>query len=162
MRLAPLARLPEAAFSIVREVARLILRRPVVGVAACARVPDGRWVLIRRADTGTWALPGGTSEWGETTTETLRRELLEEAGVALLSITRTVGVFSRPDRDRRFHAVTIVVACDVASPSAPPMNPLEVTEVGLFSDDALPGDLAFGNDDMMAAARRASGEPVLE
>ena len=33
---------------------------------AAARTADGRWVLIRRGDTGEWALPGGTLEWGET------------------------------------------------------------------------------------------------
>jgi 8-oxo-dGTP diphosphatase len=160
-RLGPLSRLG-GAIAIVREAARLILRRPVAGVAAAARVPDGRWVLIRRADTGTWALPGGTSEWGETTIETLRRELIEEAGAELRSVTRTVGVFSRPDRDSRFHAVTVVVACEVAMPSEPPNNPLEVTEVGLFDDDALPAELALGNGDMLEAARRPSSEPVIE
>jgi len=157
----PLGRLG-GAIAIVREAARLILRRPVAGVAAAARTPDGRWVLVRRADTGTWALPGGTSEWGETTTETLRRELLEEAGVALRRVTRTVGVFSRPDRDPRFHAVTVVIACDVDAPSGPPCNPLEVTEVGLFDDGALPADLAFGNGDMLRAARLDSENPFLE
>jgi 8-oxo-dGTP diphosphatase len=159
-RRGPLGRLG-GAMAIVREAARLILRRPVLGVAAAARVPDGRWLLIRRADTGTWALPGGTAEWGETTLETLRRELMEEAGARLLAVTRTVGVFSRPDRDSRFHAVTVVVLCDVAMPAAPPNNPLEVTEVGLFDDGAVPGELALGSGDMLEAARR-SGEPVLE
>jgi 8-oxo-dGTP diphosphatase len=160
-RFAPLGRLG-GAIAIVREAARLILRRPVAGVAAAARVPDGRWVLIRRADTGTWALPGGTSEWGETTIETLRRELFEEAGARLAKVTRTVGVFSRPDRDPRFHAVTVVIACEVELPSQPPANPLEVTEVGLFDDDALPEPLALGNGDMLQAARRTSTDPFLE
>jgi 8-oxo-dGTP diphosphatase len=159
--LAPFSRL-RGAMAIVREAARLILRRPVAGVAAAARVPDGRWLLIRRGDTGTWALPGGTSEWGETTLETLRRELLEEAGVALRKVTGIVGVFSRPDRDPRFHAVTVVLACEVDLPSAPAQNPLEVTEVGLFADDALPAELAMGNGDMLQAARQRPSEPVLE
>jgi 8-oxo-dGTP diphosphatase len=162
MRLAPLGRMPKGALAIIREAARLLLRRPVAGVAAAARVPDGRWVLVRRADTGTWALPGGTSEWGETTTETITRELLEEAGVVLRKVTRTVGVFSRADRDSRFHAITVVVGCDVDPPSRPPANPLEVTEVGLFDDACLPADLALGNGDMIAAARQASSDPVIE
>jgi 8-oxo-dGTP diphosphatase len=161
MRLAPLARLPPAVLGILREATRLILRRPVLGIAAAARVPDGRWLLIRRADLGMWALPGGTIEWGETISETLPRELLEEAGVKLREVTGLVGVFSRPDRDPRFHGVTIVIRCEVDMPSQRPMNFLEIEEVGLFEDSAIPTQLALGTGDMLAAAR-AGGPPVIE
>jgi len=156
---APLKSLPPAVLGIVKEAMRLILRRPVVGVAVAPRAPDGRWVLIRRADTGTWALPGGTLEWGETIRELIPRELLEEAGVRVTSVGRLVGVFSRPDRDVRFHGVTIVVACEVELPSQPPMNPLEIREVGLFTDSELPPEMAMGTGDMLDAARRAEGAP---
>jgi len=161
MRLAPLARLPPAALGILREAARLLLRRPVVGIAAAAQVPDGRWVLIRRADLGMWALPGGTLEWGETIQEALPRELLEEAGVRVRKVTGLVGVFSRPDRDVRFHGVTIVIRCEVEIPSQRPMNFLEIEEVGLFEDSELPLQLALGTGDMLEAARRG-GAPVIE
>ena len=98
--------MPKAAFGIMKEVARHLLRRPVVGIAAACRTNDGEWLLIRRGDTGTWALPGGTLEWGETLERALVRELEEEAGVTDVEVERVVGVFSRPDRDPRFHAVT--------------------------------------------------------
>jgi 8-oxo-dGTP diphosphatase len=161
MRLAPLAVLPKGALAILKEVGRHLLRRPVVGICAAARTKDGRWLLIRRGDTGTWALPGGTLEWGETLTASLHRELEEEAGVTSCVIERVVGVFSGPDRDPRFHAVTVVVSCTVDAPSKAPLNPLEVREVRLFSEDELPGDTAMGMNDYLDAARRA-GEVVLE
>ncbi len=151
---ARLFRVPRAAFGLMKEVARHLLRRPVVGIAAAARTDDGRWVLIRRGDTGEWALPGGTLEWGETLRDGLRRELLEEAGVERMEIERVVGVFSRPDRDPRFHAVTVVVVTRVDAPSRPPMNPLEIREVRLFTDDELPDSLSMHMGDMLAAARR--------
>lgn len=53
----------------------------MLGIAAAAQTEDGRWLLIRRGDTGQWALPGGTLEWGETLREAIVRELAEEAGV---------------------------------------------------------------------------------
>jgi 8-oxo-dGTP diphosphatase len=158
----PLLLLPRAALGLVREAARLVLRRPVVGIVAAARAPDGRWVLIRRADTGTWAMPGGTLEWGETLTASLARELREEAGVELLGSARLVGVFSRPDRDPRFHGVTVLVACEVGAPERPPMNPLEIREVRLFTEAEIPGDLALGQSDMLAAALHEGAQPVLE
>ena len=161
MRLAPLALLPRGALDLMKEVARHLLRRPVVGVAAAARTRDGRWLLIRRADTGTWALPGGTLEWGETLRVALERELREEAGVTACEIGHVTGAYSRPDRDPRFHAVTIVVACTVEPPSRPPSNPLEIREARLFDESDLPADLAMGMRDMLDAARKG-GPPELE
>jgi 8-oxo-dGTP diphosphatase len=132
-----------------------------VGIAAAARTDDGRWVLVRRGDTGTWALPGGTLEWGETLERALERELLEEAGVTASRLLRVVGIYSRPDRDPRFHAVTIVVDVRVSPPERSPMNPLEITEIGLFEDDRLPLPLAMGMTDFVDAARR-DGPAALE
>ena len=156
-----LARMPKAVLGVSKEILRHLLRRPVVGIAAAARTEDGRWLLIRRADTGTWALPGGTLEWGETLRASIARELLEEAGVEECTFVRLVGVFSRPDRDLRFHAVTVVVEMKAKEPARPPMNPLEIREVKLFRDEELPAELAMGMGDMLDAARR-SAPPLVE
>lgn len=151
-------RLPRSVWVLVKDVARHVLRRPVLGIAAAGRTRDGRWLLVRRGDTGQWALPGGTLEWGETLRESLVREVAEEAGVMRCELGRLVGIYSRPDRDPRFHGVTVVVECEVAEPSQPPINPLEIREVGLFRADELPAEMAFGMQDMLAAAieRRAA------
>jgi len=151
---------PKGAFRLVKEAARHLLRRPVVGVAAVARTEDGRVLLIRRADTGEWALPGGTCEWGETLIESLTRELAEEAGVREVTIGRLLGVYGGPDRDPRFHAVTIAVECRVETAGLPD-NPLEVREVRFFAEDEVPRDLAFGQYDMVAAALQQA-EPTVE
>lgn len=161
MRFAPLSMLPQSVLGLLKEVARHLLRRPVVGIAAAARTEDGRWLLIRRADTGTWALPGGTLEWGETLRTGLARELEEEAGVTDFELQRVIGVYSRPDRDPRFHAVTVVVEVRVGPPVKAPHNPLEIREARLFREDELPQGLAMHMDDFLAAARR-SGEAELE
>jgi 8-oxo-dGTP diphosphatase len=161
VRLAPLALLPKGALDLLKEIARHLLRRPVIGIAAAGRTVDGRWLLIRRADTGTWALPGGTLEWGETLREALAREMLEEAGVTDVTIDRLVGVYSRPDRDPRFHGVTVVVACTISAPARPPENPLEIREARLFEERELPSDLAMHMRDMLDAAI-GGGAPVVE
>lgn len=154
--------LPKAAYGIVHELTRHILKRPVVGIAAVARVPDGRFVLIRRGDNGMWCLPGGTLEWGETLATGLRRELDEEAGVVGYELVRVLGAWSDPMRDPRFHAVTIGVECTVELPVKPPMNPLEILEVRVFDEAELPAELAFGMQDILAAARRGPAGGVLE
>lgn len=145
--------LPSAAFPLIREVARHLLRRPVIGVAAAARTADGRWLLIRRGDTGEWALPGGTLEWGETLRQSIERELLEEAGARVERLGALSGVYSAPDRDPRFHAVTVVVHAQVTEPERPPMSSLEIRDVRLFADDALPERIGMGMGDMIRDAR---------
>ena len=150
------------ALALVKEAARHLLRRPVVGVAVAARTPDGRWLLVRRADSGTWALPGGTLEWGETLRESIARELAEEAGVDRCEIVRLVGVFSRPDRDPRFHAVTVVVECKIEPPVALPSNPLEIREARLFAPGELPDSLALNMRDLFDMAMVAAEGPTIE
>jgi 8-oxo-dGTP diphosphatase len=153
-------RIPSGLWVLVKEILRHLLRRPVVGIAAAARTRDGRWLLVRRADVGTWALPGGTLEWGETLARTIERELAEEAGVVRCEVKRLVGVFSRPDRDPRFHAVTVVVECEIDEPSRAPVNPLEIAEVALFPAHELPRPLAMGMSDMLDAAMRGGAALV--
>lgn len=137
-------RIPRGAWGIVKEVARHVIRRPVVGLVAVARDPKGRVVLIRRGDTGEWCLPGGTLEWGETFREMLPRELMEEAGVELLEPGELLGAYSDPHSDPRFHAATVVVGARVSDPVKPPMNPLEILEVRAFEEHELPKVLSHG------------------
>jgi 8-oxo-dGTP diphosphatase len=153
--------LPKSAYGIVHEITRHLLRRPVVGIAAVARTDDGRILLIRRADSGEWGLPGGTLEWGETLQVALHRELEEEAGVTQLELVRVLGAWSRPSRDIRFHAVTVGVECRVEVPTKPPRNPLEIREARLFSPTEMPVSLAFGMEDIVKVAL-TSGPAVLE
>jgi 8-oxo-dGTP diphosphatase len=139
-------------FALLREATRHVLRHPVVGVAAAARTESGRWLLIRRRDTGGWALPGGTLEWGETIGQGIARELAEEAGVELIGSCELSGVYSNPERDYRFHAVTILVTATVSEILRPPRNPLEIAEVRLFERADLPDTLSMGMTDMLRAA----------
>lgn len=153
MAFAPLGALPKGALKLLKEVARHLLRRPVVGVVMAAHTDDGRWLFVRRSDTGTWALPGGTLEWGETLRDTMVRELEEEAGVRGPVLERVVGVFSHPDRDIRFHAVNVLVRCRIEPPAHPPDNPLEILEVRLFEEHEVPRPLAMGLTDLFEHAR---------
>ena len=153
-RLAPLALLPQSVLGIAKEIGRHLLRRPVVGIAAAARSDDNRWLLIRRAERVRGRFPEGPSSGERRFTRLSCVELAEEAGVDNATFERVVGVYSRPDRDPRFHAVTVVVRARIAPPTRGPMNPLEIREARLFAEDELPSSLGLAMTDMLADARR--------
>ena len=48
---------------------------------------NGQWVFCKHRNRDTWEIPGGHREYGEAILETARRELYEETGATLFSIT---------------------------------------------------------------------------
>src|SRR6185503_11061191 len=65
---------------------------PKVGCSVAAFDEAGRVVLIKRADNGRWALPGGYAEVGTPPSENAVRELREETGIDG-ELERLVGVY---------------------------------------------------------------------
>ena len=68
----------------------------------------GRVVLIRRKNEpfkGSYALPGGFVDIGETVEAACRREVREEVGIELGGLS-LIGVYSDPKRDPRGHTVS--------------------------------------------------------
>ena len=45
-------KIPRALFGLTKEILRHLLRRPVVGVVALARTPDGRFLLLKDSGRG--------------------------------------------------------------------------------------------------------------
>jgi hypothetical protein len=58
--------------------------------------------------------------------------------------------------------VTVVALCEVDPPDSPPVNPLEISEIGLFTESELPAELALSQTDMLADALRGDGGVVFE
>ncbi len=91
---------------------RLYPRRPMVGVGAVVW-RDGAVLLERRGQPparGSWALPGGLVDVGETLEEAVRREVREECGIEVV-VGPLLGVFEPIQRDEdgriRYHYVVI-------------------------------------------------------
>lgn len=62
---------------------------------AVVRDGVGRVLLVRRADSRDWELPGGRLDPGETVLEAVRRETAEESGVTI-AVTGISGLYSDP------------------------------------------------------------------
>lgn len=95
-------------------------RTPRIGVGVvCFRGDEV--LLVRRAKAprkGEWSLPGGGLEWGEQLEDAARRELSEEAGVAVraLELLEVVdGVFRGPSGAVEHHYVLVDYLADWSS-----------------------------------------------
>lgn len=108
----------------------------------------GRLLLIRRADNGLWAMPGGALDVGETVAEGAVREALEESGVASKPVA-LAGVWDSRycGSVTRHHLYHFVVLCRPLpeQPAGPASHAHEVTEAGWFDERALPPDIDPGH-----------------
>lgn len=91
-------------------------KHPKVGVAAIV-VKDGKVLVGKRQEEygrGSWALPGGKLEFGETFEECVHRETREEARVEIddISFARVINDFMS-DKDK--HYVTIYMRANYVS-----------------------------------------------
>lgn len=82
-------------------------RQPKLAVD-CIVLFNSRVVLIyRKNEPKGWALPGGFVQYGETVEQAVVREVKEETGLELDDL-RQFHVYSDPNRDPRWHCVSIV------------------------------------------------------
>jgi len=93
-------------------------------------------LLVRRADNGRWAVPGGYMEPGETAAEAAAREVLEETGLEV-RVGRLIAVYSNPNilveypDGSRYQIVALYFAAEPVGGELRPSP--ETTEVGYFS-----------------------------
>ena len=117
-------------------------RNPLVGVGAIV-LREGKVLLGLRLGShgsGTWALPGGHLEFGETVESCARREVLEETGLALGVVSSgpyTSDVF--PDVEK--HYVTLFVVAESGQGEPRRMEPTKCAEWRWFNWDELPRPL---------------------
>jgi 8-oxo-dGTP diphosphatase len=111
-------------------------------------------LLVRRASEpykGSWALPGGFVQEGESLAECARRELLEETGVDEAYLEQLY-TFGDPDRDPRGRVVTVAYFALVRSDDLILEAATDADAAAWFPVDELP-DLAFDHAEILQVAR---------
>jgi len=127
-------------------------KTPLLTTDCVIRDNDGRVLLIRRKNEpfkGAYALPGGFVDIGETVEAACRREVLEEAGIAVGEL-RLVGVYSDPSRDPRGHTVSIAYMTFL--PQAPSLKAGSDAETADWVEDWRKLRLAFDHAEIIADA----------
>jgi 8-oxo-dGTP diphosphatase len=114
----------------------------MVGVGGVV-INNERALLIRRGSApleGEWSIPGGMLEIGETISEGVQRELLEETAVEV-KVLDLIEVFERVTRDTdghsKYHFVILDYLCEVVR--GEPRAGSDVTDVAWARESELEG-----------------------
>jgi ADP-ribose pyrophosphatase YjhB (NUDIX family) len=140
---------PEAVLDVLRsETGHTTPKVDVRGVV----FHDERVLLVRERLDGLWTIPGGWADVNEPASEATMREVHEESGYE----TRAVKLLAVWDRRKhnpppsRHHAYKLFFLCELLG--GKPATSIETTEVGFFSEDALP-ELSTGRVTAVQVAR---------
>jgi len=118
---------------------------PKVDVRGAVFDPDGRILMVReRADRGRWTLPGGWSDVNQSPSESVEREVWEEAGLR----ARAVELIAVHDRSLRrheppypFHIYKMFFRCEAIGPLSDARGDgHETDEARFFAEADLPLD----------------------
>lgn len=115
--------------------------RPGVGVGVFV-MKDGKFLLQKRQGShgaGSWSLPGGHMEYGETPEQTAAREAKEEFDVEIKN-PKVIGVTNDFFPADSKHYITIFVEAEYAG-GEPKIMDSSSAEMGWFSKEALPAPL---------------------
>lgn len=117
-------------------------RGMTLGVRAVVLDAEDRVFLVKHSYVAGWHLPGGGVEVGESFTEALARELLEEGRIALAGEAVLHGIFLNSHVSRRDH-VAVYVVRDFSQDRMPEPN-REIIACGFYAVDALPEETTLG------------------
>lgn len=122
-----------------------IYRNPLPTVDILIQRND-RVLLIRRKNVPHgWALPGGFIDYGESAETAAVREAREETALEVFNL-HLMGVYSRPDRDPRFHTISIVYTAEARGTSKASDD---AAGLGWFDHRKLPSPMAFDHEQII-------------
>ena len=114
-------------------------RNPYLSVDAIIEINGGIILIKRKNPPPGWAIPGGYVDYGESVEDAVIREAKEETGLDI-HLARQFHTYSDPGRDPRHHMVSTIF---IARASGAPAAADDAEEVGIFTKDNLPEDIAF-------------------
>ncbi|MBE0536012.1 MAG: NUDIX hydrolase [Phycisphaerae bacterium] len=100
---------------------------------------DGRILLVKEAIDGLWTLPGGWADVGDSPSEAVGREVVEESGFEV-RVAKLCAVWDRSRHAHRpafpFHIYKMFFLCEITGGAA--RTSVETLGVEFFAEDAIP------------------------
>jgi len=93
-------------------------KRPMLAVRAVITNESGKVLILKRDATSygddEWCLPGGKIDFGQTATDAVAREVIEETSLVCKEIKFLFYQDSLPDENLELHFVNLVFLCKVS------------------------------------------------
>ncbi len=115
------------------------LKTPFLTVDIIIRYQDGIVLVERKNPPYGWALPGGFVEIGESVEDGAMREAKEETSLDV-KLSEQFYTYSKPDRDPRFHTVSVVFIGDGKGVL---QGRDDARRAEVFTEKSLPEQIAF-------------------
>lgn len=115
---------------------------PRVGVGVFV-IKDGKFLMGKRKGShgeGTWSIPGGHLEFGETIEDCAMREVLEETGMEITEV-KVAGMTNDIFEDEGKHYITIWVTSQWKRGKPEIREPDKLLELGWYDFSTLPENL---------------------
>jgi ADP-ribose pyrophosphatase YjhB (NUDIX family) len=99
---------------------------------------DDRILMVQERSDGLWTLPGGFADVGDTPSDAIEREVLEESGFTV-KVSKLAALFDRnrhPHPPFGYHIWKAFFLCDLHGGEARPS--IETSAVGFFAENELP------------------------
>jgi len=103
-----------------------------------AVIRDNRILLVQEKADGKWCMPGGWADVGESASQAVAREVLEESGFVVNPV-KVIGLYDANRSGRPlelYHAVKVIFMCELNGGRATPSN--ETLAVDFFDFDQFP------------------------
>lgn len=121
------------------------LKTPLLTVDIIIHYEGGIVLIERKNPPHGWALPGGFVDVGESVEQAAVREAKEETSLDV-RLTGQFHVYSRPDRDPRFHTVSVVFTGEGAGELK---GRDDARRAAVYTRDTLPGNIPFDHREIM-------------
>ena len=156
--------------SIYNSAGELINRTPdIIRPSVCAIIinNNNQLLLEQRSDNQLWGLPGGGVEIGESVTQALYREVIEETGLNI-QIIKLIGIYSDPGNysimsypdGGLVQYVSITFKCNPMSEN------LKISEESIdlkyFDIDNLPNNLMVGHKSRIIDSMKNTKLPIIK
>lgn len=139
-----------------------LIKTPLLTVDIIIRYGDGFVLIERKNPPVGWALPGGFVEIGETLEDAAIREAKEETSLDI-KLTEQFHAYSKPERDTRFHTVTVVFIAYAVNGILKGRD--DARQARIFSETTLPDLIAFDHrqiiEDYLSYLKTGKKPPVL-